>query len=481
MAVEYYQDPLAWVMAAFPWGSGSLAGHLEPDTWQIEFLEEWGGAIRERNFDGTGPVAPIRMCRSSGHGIGKSALVAWAIQFLMVTRPMCKGTVTANTAPQLESKTWPELAKWHQMSLWRDWLEVRTGRGAMKVVAKGHEERWRIDAQTARKENSEAFAGQHNAGSSSVYIFDEASAVPDEIWEVAEGGLTDGEPHFLAFGNPTRRTGRFYRACFGDLRNRWNHGVINAETVKMTNKELHREWAEDFGADSDYYRVRVLGLPPVQGDAQFIPSDTIDAAMSREPVKDPGAQLVIGVDVARFGSDRSVIRFRRGLDAKSIPKRVFRGLDTMQLAGHVAQALDEHPNATCVIDGVGVGGGVVDRVRQLGYRVVDLNAGGRPTDTRKFLNIRAEMWTRMRDWIRDGGCLPADDDLRTDLEAVGYGFNAKQQLVIEDKSVMRSRGVDSPDDADALALTFGVRVARADMQHAGSGSVQVVPADWEVI
>jgi hypothetical protein len=478
IAAECYGDPLGWVQVAFPWGRGQLEQYEGPDSWQEDFLEEWGELIRGRGFDGSGPVEPIRMSRSSGHGIGKSALMAWINLFLMSTRPQCKGTVTANTSPQLETKTWPELNKWHQVCLFRDWFKVSSGRGAMRIAAVGAESTWRIDAQTCAKENSEAFAGQHNAQSSSVYLFDEASAVPDEIWQVAEGGLTDGEPHIIVFGNPTRRSGKFYEVNFGRLRHRWNHGVVNAENVAMTNKELHRQWADDWGKDSDAYRVRVLGLPPQQGDFQFIASDDIDRAMSQDVEKDRGAALVIGVDVARFGSDRSVIRFRRGQDARSIPPRVYRSLDTMQLAARVAEVLDEYPQATCFIDGVGVGGGVVDRLRQLGYRnVVDVNAGARPTDRRKFLNLRAEMWSRMRDWLRGGGCVESSSDLRADLEAVGYGFNEKQQLVIESKEAMRRRGVDSPDDADALALTFAQNVARADMGGRASAVVAVRDID----
>ena len=480
LASDCYADPLEFVRIAFPWGKGPLAAHDGPDVWQIEFLEQWGAEIEQRGFTGSGSVSPILMGRSSGHGIGKSALVAWAILFLSTTRPHVRGTVTASTAPQLATKTWPELAKWHSMCLWRDWFEVHSGRGSMKIVAKGHEETWRMDAQTCAIENSEAFAGQHNEGSSSVYIFDEASGVPDRIHEVAQGGLTDGEPHVLAFGNPTRPNGWFYEAMFGKRRNRWNHGAINAETSRFTNHALHEEWAQDWGRSSDFYRVRVLGLPPAQGDFEFISTDIVEEATRREVVRDSGAQLVIGVDVARFGGDDSVIRFRHGRDARSIPPRVYRGVDTMQLSGRVAEVLAEYPRATCMIDGGGVGGGVVDRVRQLGHRIIDVNAGRSATENRKYANKRAEMWSTMRDWLSSGGCIDDHDDLRSDLIGIGYGFDKDQRLLLEKKEAMKKRGLSSPDHGDALAMTFAVPVARADMQDY-SGPVQAVPSDWDVM
>ena len=152
--------------------------------------------------------------------------------------------------------------------------------------------------------------------------FDEASAISDRIWEVSEGALTDDETEivWLAFGNPTRNTGRF-RECFGRFRHRWDCAHIDSRQVEGTNKPQLDQWVLDYGEDSDFVRVRVKGIFPHSGAMQFISSGLVEEAMSpgREgfgTIYDP---LVMGVDVARFGDDRSVIRFRRGRDGRSIP------------------------------------------------------------------------------------------------------------------------------------------------------------------
>ena len=146
--------------------------------------------VRERGFDGVDAVSPIRMATASGHGIGKSTIVGWLVCWIMSTRPHCIGTVTANTFVQLQTKTWSAIAKWKELCITSHWFEM-TG---TTMYHKEAPKTWFASAQTCREENSEAFAGQHAANSTSFYIFDEASAVPDKIWEVAEGGLSDGEP-----------------------------------------------------------------------------------------------------------------------------------------------------------------------------------------------------------------------------------------------------------------------------------------------
>lgn len=209
---DTYHDPLAFVLLAYPWGEpGELAGFKGPDHWQRAFLLDLGAEVRARGFDGIHAVAPIRMTTASGHGIGKSTLVAWIVNWIMSTRPHCQGTVTANTYQQLDTKTWAAILRWNHLSVTGSWF-VTTG---TQIYHKDHPATWFCAAQSCREENSEAFAGQHAATSTSFYLFDEASAIPDQIFEVAEGGLTDGEPMLFLFGNPTRNTGKFYRATFG--------------------------------------------------------------------------------------------------------------------------------------------------------------------------------------------------------------------------------------------------------------------------
>lgn len=466
---KYYDDPLGFVLFAFPWDAPDLKPFGGPDEWQVKLLNEWGDEIRSRKFDGAVSVPPIRIARSSGHGIGKSALVGWSILFIMSTRPHAKGIVTANTADQLKTKTWAELGKWHKRCITGHWFNFFASRGNMSLQSIEHPQTWRVDAQTCREENSESFAGLHAANSTPFYIFDEASAVPDKIWEVAEGGTTDGEPMWFAFGNPTQNTGRFFQSCFGSQRHRWKSACIDSRTVQITNKERIQEWVDDYGEDSDFVRVRVRGLPPTLATTQFMPVDVVRAARRRVPETDDGAPVIVGVDVARFGDDKSVIITRIGRDAQSIPIQTYLHQDTQQLANRVARHVEwlNTQGYGCEIinvDGGGVGGGVIDKLKSMGFNVNEVNFGGSAEDKNKYANKATEMWDRMRAWMPTG-CIPDTEDLEQELVGREYGFVSNDRLMLEKKSDMKKRGLPSPDIADALALTFATQIARRDTAH----------------
>ena len=474
---RFFDDALGFVMYAFDWGSDPTLQMVElrepwaskynskygPDEWACEFMDSIGKEVRANAFDGQQPVPAQRHATSSGHGIGKSAITSWLILWIASTRPHSKGVVTANTSDQLGSKTWAELGKWKKKCITGHWFEVTTGKGAMRIVHKDFPESWRCDAQTCREENSESFAGLHAANSSPYYIFDEASAVPDKIWEVAEGGLTDGEPFWFVFGNPTRNTGRFFE-CFNKFRHRWNTQQIDSRSVQITNKGTIDEWVSDYGEDSDFVRVRVRGIFPQASSLQFIPRNLVDDAMDRVPEVSSmsGRTAVVGVDVARFGDDQSVIRTRVGRDAATFPPKRYRGLDLMQLTSRVVEHVKLLKAASygvvIFVDGGGVGGGVIDRLRQLNYDVIEVQFGGKADDPKKYANKRAEIWGRMRDWLK-GGCLAKDEELATDLTSVEYGFRPDDSILLESKEAMKRRGMASPDDGDALAMTFAQPVA----------------------
>jgi hypothetical protein len=469
---RFYADPLGFVLFAFSWGSGSLKSFEGPDVWAVDFLADLGNQIKQRDFDGSTAVAPIRFSTSSGHGIGKSAMVAWLILFVMSTRPHCKGTVTANTAQQLRSKTWSELAKWYNLCITKHWFTLNAGSmGSLNIYAKCSPERWRFDAQTCEERNSEAFAGQHAATSTSCYIFDEASAVPDKIFEVREGGLTDGEPMVFDFGNPTRNTGRFHDNMVGRYRDMYSRRFVDSRDVKITNKEMFKEWAAAYGEDSDFFKVRVKGEFPAVGAVQFVSGDKVRACVMLDVRVQPFDPVVIGVDVARFGDDQSVICIRQGRDAESQGWHVFRGIDTMQLAAKVVEVAREKRADQVFIDGGGVGGGVVDRCRQLGLDVVEVNFGNKATDP-LYANMRAQCWGRMRDAIYDGIRLPDNQDLIADLTGLEYGYNVRNQLQLEKKEEAKKRGIASPDLADALSLTYAYPVAPTRPGYAAEGQVQ---------
>lgn len=462
------QDPLRFVMLAYPWGcrGTEIAGAQGPYDWQREALKEIRDGLARKD-------GPVLVSVASGHGVGKSALVAWAIDWAMSTCVDTRGIVTANTENQLRTKTWAELAKWRRMSLTSGWFRFTAT--SLMSAEPGRDRTWRMDAVPWSESNTEAFAGLHNAGKRLLIVFDEASAIPDVIWEVTEGALTDADTEiiWLAFGNPTRNTGRF-RDCFGKLRHRWKTRHVDARSVPGTNKAQHDNWIADYGADSDFVRVRVLGEFPRAGSTQFIATDVVEAAMSRPHVETGPA--VLGVDIARFGDDQTVCVKRRG-QATEVLFRV-RGLDTMQTAARIAEQIDEHGPKATFIDGVGVGGGVVDRLRQLGYQVVDVNGGSKPVDAETYFNHRAEMWGLMRSWLSAGGALPPKDhQMSDDLTGPEYGFDGKNRIQLERKEDMKKRGLASPDCADALALTFAAPVhaapARKIATHSYAG-----PGGW---
>jgi len=453
-----YADPLRFVLTMYDW---PINGEPGPDAWQRAFLERVGVQVQQRRFDGVHPVQPIRGGVSSGHGIGKGALTAWLTDWIMSTRPHAKGTITANTNEQLEKKTWAAIRWWTKQCLTAHWFEVNSA----IMYRKGYRESWFVAPQSCAEENSEAFAGQHAKDSTSFYLFDEASAVPDAIWQVAEGGLTDGEPHIYAFGNPTRNSGMFHRIAFGASRERWQIQIIDARTCRLPNQTQLQEWIDDYGEDSDFVRVRVRGLPPNADELQYIDHTRIVQAQRNESYVLQHEPLIAGVDVSGGGSAMTVCLFRQGFDARSIPPLVFSGEQTIAherqlVVSALALALSEHPITAMFVDSA-FGAPIVVRLRQLGFtNVHEVNFGG-PSADAHCENARAAMWKAVKEWLPKGAIDQQDHRLATDLAGPGYHLNKKNKLVIEPKASMVKRGIASPDRGDALALTFAqpVRIA----------------------
>lgn len=485
----FARDPLGFVLYAFPWGEAGtpLAACDGPDEWQRDVLAEIGAAFDHgalgQNALTPGealsrvlqlaPVqlAPVQLAIASGHGIGKSALVAWLLLWAMATHEETRGVVTANTESQLRTKTWAELAKWHRLLICRDWFTLSAT--ALYAAQPGHEKTWRIDMVPWSERNTEAFAGLHNQGKRIIVVFDEASAIPDAIWETTEGALTDRDTEILwcAFGNPTRNAGRF-RDCFQRFRHRWRHRQIDSRRVRLTNKAQLAQWVADYGEDSDFVRVRVKGQFPRAGSMQFIGSDLIAAAQVTPVQVFRHDALVLGVDVARFGDDESVIFARKGRDARSVPPIRLRNVDTMTLAGRVAEEARRLKADAIFVDEGGVGAGVVDRLRQLGLDVIGVQFGAKADglsftgEHERYANKRAELYGQLRQALKAGLALPDLADLTTDLTAIEYGFNARDEIQLEKKEQMKARGLASPDLADALALTYAYPVV------AGAGATR---------
>lgn len=463
--VECAHDPLRFVLEGYGWGEpGPLERFTGPYSWQRDFLEDVGRQTRARAFDGLTPVSPLQFATSSGHGIGKSTLVAWLVDWIMSTRGLAHGTITANTSDQLQFKTWAAIKTWTERCITAPWFEINSAR----MYHRDYPSDWFCSPITCREENSEAFQGQHAATSTSFYFFDEASAVPDKIYEAAAGGLVRGEPMWFLFGNPTRREGAFYRACFGADRHRWTVRTIDARTCEFAeHNELHQQWVEDYGEDSDWVRVRVRGLPPRASDAQFIDQERITQAQKRQVVVLPDEPLVAGADLAWGGSDDNVIRFRRGLDGRSLAPIRIKGeftRDPSVLTTRLADVLStEFAGArvhTLFLDSAGIAGPIAARLRQMGYRnVIEVNFGAHSPDE-KCRFMRDHMWQKMKDWLLTGA-IDSDPQLETDLGGPGVRPDSQQRVWLEDKEHMKKRGLDSPDDADALALTFAMPIGPA--------------------
>jgi hypothetical protein len=440
---RFQHNPLGYVLYAFPWGSGALKEQTGPREWQRKVLKDIGTSLAAGGDLG----AVVQEAIASGHGIGKTALVAWVILWAMSTFDDTRGVVTAGTSTQLETKTWPEVYKWHSMAI-NAWMFTVTATAIYSTDPK-HQKTWRMDAVPWSKENSEAFAGLHNLGKRILVIYDEASVVEDPIWEVTEGALTDAKTEiiWLAFGNPTRNTGRF-KECFGRFKHRWRTRNIDSRTVEgATNQDLAAAWVQDYGEDSDFVRVRVRGEFPKAGSLQFISEDVVDRARKAEAVAHMHEPLILGVDVARFGDDQSVIFARRGRDwrtwnnAGGVPGKcwMFRGMPTDQLAARVNSLAAELKADAIFVDGGGVGGGVVDMLRLMHRDCFDVQFGGKATTSasnptaavgEKYANKRAEMCS------------------------VEYSFNIRDEILLEAKASMKKRGLASPDIADAIALTY---------------------------
>src|SRR5262245_46139646 len=333
------RDPYAFVMGAFPWGEAD--SRLKdfphgPEPWQIEILNLIKAGLIDIN-------KAIQLATASGHGVCKTALVSWIILWAISTKPDTRGVITANTETQLKTKTWAELGKWFHMFIAKEYFSFTATALFAKDTA--HEKTWRIDMVPWSERNTEAFAGLHNKGRRILVVFDEASAIPDIIWETTEGALTDSETEIIwaVFGNPTRNTGRF-RECFPGQRHskEWRTKQVDSREVSLTNKDQIASWISAYGEDSDFVRIRVRGVFPRTGEQEFISAETVAAATSREAYSEPKDALVIGVDVARFGSNETVIWFRKGRDARSIPPVRLRGASTIEVAGKVSEAVQRY-------------------------------------------------------------------------------------------------------------------------------------------
>jgi hypothetical protein len=478
-------DPLAFVMFAFPWGvKGSpLEKELGPRKWQKKKLLQIKEFIQEnKRKEINGVLFDIfQDATVAGRGVGKSAFVAWIILWFMSTRIGATVIVAANTEDQLKSKTWAELGRWHTLALNSHWFDRAAlslkphqwFEDALKKQLKIDTGYYYAKAQLWSEENTDAFAGAHNP-LGMLLIFDEASGIPEKIWDVSKGFFTEKkcpDRYWFVFGNGRRNTGAFFE-CFHKGRKFWRRTQIDARTVEDTDPNLYAQIIEEKGDDSDEARIEVKGEFPKQGDNQFISRSIADLAVEREIVDDNFAPLIMGVDPARYGDDSTVIRFRQGRNGRILSPIVLSGADNMEVANKCAELIQKYnPDAVCIDAGSGTG--IIDRLRELKYKVHEVWFGSK-SDEPQWANKRTELWDRMRDWL-GGGCIDGHPDLLDDIVGPRYRYMGQSdKTMLESKEEMKGRGLSSPDHGDALALTFAVNVARADIKVSRKGKLNPI-------
>ena len=391
---------------------------------------------------------------SSGHGTGKSTLLAWAVLRFVSLFANCKVPCTAPTSHQLEDVLWAELAKWHErmQPWWREQIVVDSKR----VHLKGKRETQFAVARTARRENPEALQGFH--AENLLFVADEASGIHDNIFEVAQGALSTEHARVIMTANPTQTSGYFFQSHH-KMKARWTRFTLSCLDSPLVGQEYIDDMRDSYGEESDQYRVRVLGLFPNASIRQLITRDLCDAAstVKMNPSQYSFAPKVLGVDVAWEGDDRSALFLRQGLRAQLLGE--WHTIDNMTFGGIIDQAWHKHQVDACFID-VGWGTGVIDFLRSISRDPIPVNFGGKSISA-EYVNKRTEMWCELKKWLESGGQIPDNKDLIEDLVGPEYSFASNGRKSLERKVDMKKRGFCSPDLADALALTFAAPVYKA--------------------
>ena len=412
--------------------------------WQKELLEAVNNGERKLSV-------------RSGHGVGKSTAASWLMLWFLLTRYPVKIVVTAPTSAQLFDALFAELKRWiNQLPPpLKDILDVKSDRVSHKAAPS---EAF-ISCRTSRAETPEALQGVHSENV--LLICDEASAIPEAVFEAAAGSMSGESASTVLLGNPTRSSGFFFETHHRQAAEWWTRKVSCSDSPRVSENYIE-EMATRYGEESNAFRVRCLGEFPNRDDDTAIPLELVEAAQTREVEVLEDEPIIWGLDVARFGSAKSVLCKRQG--RKILALTSWQNLDLMQLSGAIVAEFESlhprhQPQRIC-IDSIGVGGGVTDRLRELGLPAIGVNTSEAPALRQTYLNLRAELWFKLKAYLEARDCsIPKDDNLLAELVAVKYKFTSSGKLQIESKDEMKRRGLASPDHGDAVCLTFGVEAA----------------------
>jgi hypothetical protein len=443
---RYHDDPVLFVQEVLG---------ADPDEWQIKFLTAIARGDRKISV-------------RSGHGVGKSTGSSWAMLWYFMTRSPVKVVVTAPTSSQLFDAMFAELKRWVTMmpTPLQDMVTVKQDR----IVFNAAPDEMFISARTSRAEQPEALQGIHS--DNVMLVADEASGVPEAVFEAAAGSMSGHSAVTLLLGNPTRSSGYFFDT-HNRLKGEWTTFKVSCVDSPRVSTEYVDEMKSRYGEDSNAYRIRVLGEFPRADDDTIIPMELLDAAKNRDVGMTDTSPMVWGLDVARFGSDSSSLCKRRG-NTVVAPCTTWRNLDLMQLTGAVvaeyeATAPEDKP-LDILVDSIGLGAGVVDRLKELGLPATGINVSESPSFSAagQYVNLKAELWYRGKAWFEKRDCkLPNDDRLINELATVRYKFASNGKTQIESKDEIKRRGLKSPDVADSFILTFAGNAAT--MLHGGNG------------
>ena len=470
--LTFKHDPEAFVNYIFPWGKAGtpLANFEGPRQWQRDDLRLIADHLADdREYMRLGmPPRPLYLARASGRGPGKSALLSMLNYWMASCWIGGTGIVTANTEGQLRTRTMAEMGKWHTLALNRHWFEKSTmalrPAGWFKDLVEGQlgidTQYYYVEGQTWSEDNPDAFAGAHSQ-IAMMLTFDEASGISNPIWNVSEGFFTDLAPLrlWVAISNPRQTTGRFFE-CFHKDRAFWDTKTIDSRTVEGIDAAVYQRIADKYGEDHDVTRVEVKGEFPKSGIDTVISLGLVEESVERE-VEPSQSRIIWGLDVARFGLDRTVLVKRCGNVLQEKPLW-WRGKDLMQTTGKVVAMYEGLTHAQrpdiIVVDSIGIGAGVVDALKEAGLPVKGVNVSEAPGIGDRFMRLRDDLYWRMREWFEGRDCyLPKGcDDLIGELTMPWYEYSPNGKIKVAGKQDIKKKLGRSPDLSDAFMLTFAV-------------------------